>query len=162
MSLFIHALDTSSGMQVLKWYSTFNFPQHFTACYICVDVMYQRIHDAILTSLLYQNHVTTYFWRFNDVIIASCVRWNMEIRVTLLSKNNIYRYESDKIKPITSTHNTPYTHSHHHHQSPAPITHHPPPTTPPHPPSPPTNGVLVAQLMWSVLIVWNNFTPSMD
>ena len=35
----------------------------------------QRTHDAIITSLLRQNDVATSFWRNNDVIIASRVRW---------------------------------------------------------------------------------------
>ena len=35
----------------------------------------QRTHDAVITSLLRQNDVATSFWRYNFVIIASCVRW---------------------------------------------------------------------------------------
>ena len=35
----------------------------------------QRWHGAKITSLLSQNDVATSFWRNNDVIIASCVRW---------------------------------------------------------------------------------------
>ena len=35
----------------------------------------QRTHDVIITSLLRQNDVTTSFWRNNDVIIMSCIRW---------------------------------------------------------------------------------------
>ena len=36
----------------------------------------QRAHNTITTSLLRQNDVATLFWRNNDVIIASCVRWD--------------------------------------------------------------------------------------
>ena len=36
----------------------------------------QRAHGTIITSVLCQNDVTTSFWRYNDVIIAACVRWN--------------------------------------------------------------------------------------
>ena len=32
-------------------------------------------HDAMITSLWCQNDVATSFWRHNDVVIASCVRW---------------------------------------------------------------------------------------
>ena len=35
----------------------------------------QRTHDVMVTSLLRQDDVATSFWRNNDVIIASCVRW---------------------------------------------------------------------------------------
>ena len=35
----------------------------------------QRTHNTIITSLLHQNNIATSFWRNNDVIIASCVRW---------------------------------------------------------------------------------------
>ena len=35
----------------------------------------QRTHDAIATPLLRQNDVVASFWRKNDVIIVSCVRW---------------------------------------------------------------------------------------
>ena len=35
-----------------------------------------RAHDAITTSLLRQNDVATSFWRNNDVVIASCARWD--------------------------------------------------------------------------------------
>ena len=35
----------------------------------------QWTHDVIMTSLLRQNGVATSFWRDNDVIITSCVRW---------------------------------------------------------------------------------------
>ena len=35
----------------------------------------QRVHDAIIKSLWYQNDVTTSFWLHNDVIIASRARW---------------------------------------------------------------------------------------
>ena len=35
----------------------------------------QRTNDVIITSLLSQNEVVTSFWRYNDVIITSCVRW---------------------------------------------------------------------------------------
>ena len=35
----------------------------------------QRTHDAIMMSLLHQNDVATSFWRNNDVVISSCVRW---------------------------------------------------------------------------------------
>ena len=35
----------------------------------------QRTHDVIITSLLRQNDVATSFWRNNDVVITSCVRW---------------------------------------------------------------------------------------
>ena len=37
----------------------------------------QRTHDAMITSLLRQNDVATSFWRNNDVIITSCVHWNV-------------------------------------------------------------------------------------
>ena len=37
----------------------------------------QRTHDVKITSLLRQNDVATSFWRHNDVILASCVRWVM-------------------------------------------------------------------------------------
>ena len=36
----------------------------------------QRTRDAIMTSLLRQNDVATSFWRNNDVIIVSRVRWD--------------------------------------------------------------------------------------
>ena len=36
----------------------------------------QRAHDAKITSLSRQNDVAT-FWRYNDVIIASCARWDV-------------------------------------------------------------------------------------
>ena len=39
-----------------------------------VDLAY--IHNAIITTLLRQNDVTTSFWRNNDVIITSCVDWS--------------------------------------------------------------------------------------
>ena len=39
----------------------------------------QRAHDAITTSLLRQNDVATSFWRHNDVIITSCVRWDTDL-----------------------------------------------------------------------------------
>ena len=37
----------------------------------------QRTHDVIITSLKRQNDVATSFWRWNDVIITSCVRWEL-------------------------------------------------------------------------------------
>ena len=39
----------------------------------------QGTGDVIITSLLRQNDVATSFWRFNDVIIASCARWDIEL-----------------------------------------------------------------------------------
>ena len=33
----------------------------------------QWTHDEIMTSLLRQNNVVTSFWRYNDVIIMSCI-----------------------------------------------------------------------------------------
>ena len=36
---------------------------------------FQWAHDAIITSLLWQNDVATSFWRNNDVVIAPCARW---------------------------------------------------------------------------------------
>ena len=35
----------------------------------------KRTRDAIITPLLHQNDVATSFWRYNDVVIASCARW---------------------------------------------------------------------------------------
>ena len=35
----------------------------------------QWTHDAKITSSLRHNDVATSFWRNNDIIIASCVRW---------------------------------------------------------------------------------------
>ena len=35
-------------------------------------------HDVTITSLLRQNDVATSFWRNNDVIITSCVRWDVK------------------------------------------------------------------------------------
>ena len=43
--------------------------------YICQMVYSQCAHGAIITSLLGQNDVATPFWRNNDVIVTSCVRW---------------------------------------------------------------------------------------
>ena len=37
---------------------------------------FQWTHDVMITSLLRQNDVATSFWRNNDVIITSCVRWD--------------------------------------------------------------------------------------
>ena len=37
----------------------------------------QRAHDTMITSLLRQNDVATSIWRNNDVIIVSCVRWEV-------------------------------------------------------------------------------------
>ena len=37
----------------------------------------QRTHDAKITALLRQNDVAASFWRNNDVIIASCVHWDL-------------------------------------------------------------------------------------
>ena len=42
----------------------------------------QRSHDLIITSLLRQNDVATSFWRNNDVIFTSCVRWVAEISIS--------------------------------------------------------------------------------
>ena len=50
---------------------------------ICQNVTYheqenlytQRAHGVIMTSLLRQNDVATSFWRNDDVISVSCVRW---------------------------------------------------------------------------------------
>ena len=44
---------------------------------IFVKLLTHRIHDAIIASLLRQNDVATSFWRNNDVIVASRVRWVM-------------------------------------------------------------------------------------
>ena len=41
--------------------------------------MSQRTHDIEITSLLHQNDVITSFWRNNDVIITSCVRWDLSM-----------------------------------------------------------------------------------
>ena len=38
----------------------------------------QRTHDVIITSLLSQNDVATSFWRNDNVIITSCVHWDMK------------------------------------------------------------------------------------
>ena len=40
-------------------------------------------HDIIITSLLRQNDVATSFWRNNDVIITSSVRWGARIPLNL-------------------------------------------------------------------------------
>ena len=32
-------------------------------------------HDAMVTSFLHQNNVTTLFWRYNDVVNTSRVLW---------------------------------------------------------------------------------------
>ena len=42
----------------------------------CCQLDTQRTHGAIITSLLSQNDNATSFWRNNDVIFASCVRWD--------------------------------------------------------------------------------------
>ena len=42
-----------------------------------VSILSQRTHDAITPSLLRQNDFTTSFWRNNDVIIASCMHWDV-------------------------------------------------------------------------------------
>ena len=45
---------------------------------LCVkNVQTQRTHGAIITSLLRRNDVATSFRRNNDVIITSCVRWEL-------------------------------------------------------------------------------------
>ena len=49
-----------------------------SACSVLVTVTTQRIHDAIITSLLHQSDCVTSFWRNNDGIIASCVCWVRE------------------------------------------------------------------------------------
>ena len=36
----------------------------------------QRTREAIITSSSRQNEATTSFWRNNDVVVASCVRWD--------------------------------------------------------------------------------------
>ena len=41
----------------------------------------QWVHDEIITLLLRQNDVTTSFRRNNDVIITTCVRWVVNIRL---------------------------------------------------------------------------------
>ena len=46
----------------------------------------QRTRGAIIASLLRQNDVMTSFWRNNDVIITSCVRWDM---VSVVISNNL-------------------------------------------------------------------------
>ena len=43
----------------------------------------QRAQGAITTSLLRQNDVATSFWRNDEVIIASCVRWVIKFHVSL-------------------------------------------------------------------------------
>ena len=42
--------------------------------FVCV-VICQRTHDAITTLSWRQNDVAPSFWRHNDIVIASCVRW---------------------------------------------------------------------------------------
>ena len=39
--------------------------------------------DAMITSLSHQDDVTTLFWRNNDAIIASCVRWEVSSPIQL-------------------------------------------------------------------------------
>ena len=43
-----------------------------------IHIGYIRVmsHDVIITSLFGKNDVATSFWRNNDVIITSCVRWD--------------------------------------------------------------------------------------
>ena len=40
-----------------------------------MEIPPRRVYDAMITSSLHQNDVTTSFWCNNDVIIPSCVRW---------------------------------------------------------------------------------------
>ena len=52
-------------------------PKNITKCSIWnrCHINSQRTRDAIITPLLHQNDVATSFWRYNDVVIASCARW---------------------------------------------------------------------------------------
>ena len=51
----------------------------------------QRTHDAMISSLLGQNDVTTSLWRYNDVIFASCVRWGYMTPDTTLANSGKLR-----------------------------------------------------------------------
>ena len=54
-----------------------------------VSSLNQRTHDVMITSLLRQNDVETSFWRFNDVIITSYVRWQGLSPLWFVNKNNV-------------------------------------------------------------------------
>ena len=46
----------------------------------CHPATSQRAHDALITSSLRQNDVAMSLWRFCDIIIALCPRWDAEYK----------------------------------------------------------------------------------
>ena len=71
----------------------------------------QWTRDAIITSLLRQNDIATSFWRYNDVIITSCVRWILIWSGLILTRSIIiYFYIHDVIcmYQTLNSQNTPH------------------------------------------------------
>ena len=86
---FVHVSIAKTPVRIILWCPSIEVA--IKACFLiqsleqeggyqkcCISlcrVSSQRAHDAIITSLWRQNYVATSFWCHNDVIIASWVRW---------------------------------------------------------------------------------------
>ena len=71
---------------------------HWQGIITTVIVQYGHCSHFASGSMILQAHVTTSFWRDNDVVVVSCVRWGVvRYRCSLCSRRSA---------PITATHST--------------------------------------------------------
>ena len=72
-------------VRILVYIEMYTYMRHLSTL-VCVqnlsaqrprNTVTQWTHIAIITSLLRQNDITTSFWCNSDVIIVSCVRWDV-------------------------------------------------------------------------------------
>ena len=88
---FLWKFDTPIGVKIHRIHSPLPVsgqvhpPPTPAASYTSDYQSIQRTYDVIITSLLRQNDVVTSFWRDSDVIITSCVGWELETMPYILS-----------------------------------------------------------------------------
>ena len=70
-----YKLISSLPFTIRSIYGKYWWTVHLTSLFVSDGDIVQWTHDAIITSFLRQNDVTTSLWPNNDVIITLCVHW---------------------------------------------------------------------------------------